>query len=102
MKFTANKKTGNLMLTFNSNINVDNSYNSKSIGNRISTMELFTNDNGTPVFIEWDVVGVDTEHIGIWFDGKTLVEYDGIFELPSQAIKLIRKSGYTVPKEFTM
>lgn len=22
------------------------------------------------------------ENIGLWFDGKTLVDYDGVFELP--------------------
>lgn len=61
--------------------------------------------------IEWIVEFLDdsgklngneeVETIGIWFEKKTLVEYDGIFSLPNQAIKLLRQSGIRVPREFT-
>lgn len=42
----------------------------------------------------------DVEHIGLTFDGKTLTDYDGVFELPKEAVKLIRKAGFRVPKDF--
>lgn len=99
MKFTKSQD-GNLMVTFESNINVDNGYTNASQGIKISEMELFTNDNETPTGIEWIVNdGEFVEGIGLWFDGRTLTDYDGVFELPKEAIKLIRKAGYRVPKE---
>ena len=99
MDYTTNN--GNLFLTFNSPINVDNGHVNIPQGEHESTMELFTNENGTPTMIEWDVDALgQLEHIGLFFDGRTLIDYDGVFELPKQAIKLIRKSGYRVPRDF--
>jgi len=90
----------NLTIEFESPMNVDNGYINIPQGVKKSTMELFTNENGTPTMIEWIVNdGEFIEHIGLWFDGKTLVDYDGVFELPKEAIKLIRKAGYKVPKD---
>jgi hypothetical protein len=103
MKFESNEQ-GNLVLTFDSPINLERS--ASPVLERVSdkaqsTMELFANDNGTPTGIEWIVQELDLyEFIGLWFDGKTLTDYDGVFELPKQAIKLIRKAGYKVPKDF--
>lgn len=100
MKFETNKH-GNLELTFESHINIDNGYTNVSQGVLTSSMELFTDDKGTPTGIEWDVPELEqTEDIGLWFEGKTLTDYDGVFELPIEAIKLIRKAGYTVPRDF--
>lgn len=100
MKYSTNKN-GNLELTFTSPINVDNGFTNVLQGEAESSMELYTSGNGTPVMIEWDVPELEmTEHIGLFFDGRTLEDYDGVFELPIQAIKLIRKAGWTVPKFF--
>ena len=96
-------KQGNLRLTFESPINVDNGYTNEPQGTFKSEMELFTDNNGKPHLIEWYVPKLDElEHIGIFFEGKTLVDYDGVFELPKEAIKLIRKAGYKVPKHFEL
>jgi len=100
MEYTTNEQ-GNLVLTFESNINVDDGFTNHSQGTKKSEMELFTNKNGTPTFIEWVVNdGEFVEGIGLSFDGKVLEDYDGVFELPEQAAKLIRKAGFTVPKSF--
>ena len=32
---------------------------------------------------------------GLWFDGKTVIDYDGCFELPSAVRKALNDSGYT-------
>lgn len=34
------------------------------------------------------------EHIELWFDGKTVTGYDGVFELPQEAIQLLEENGY--------
>ncbi len=99
MKFITNNR-GNLTLTFTSNINVDNGCTNLSQGTHESTMELFKDNNGVLMGIEWDNP-IDIVFIGLWFDNdKRLKDYDGVFELPKQAIKLIRKAGYIVPNEF--
>lgn len=103
LEFKTNKN-GNLEVSFTSNINIDNGQRYIPQGNKVSEMELFTNDNGTPTMIEWVVYDEEgntefVEHIGLWFDGKTLTDYDGVFEIPVEALKLIRKAGYKAPKE---
>ena len=104
MDYVTNDK-GNLQVKFTSNINIDNGLTNISQGDMRSEMELFQDGDKAPRMIEWCVYNKNNdyefvEHIGLWFDGKTLVDYDGVFELPKEAIKLIRKSGYSVPKHF--
>lgn len=103
LEFKTNKN-GNLEVSFTSNINVDNGITNEPQGDKLSEMELFTNDNGTPTMIEWVVYDEEgdtefVESIGLFFDGKDLVDYDGVFELPIEAAKLIRKAGYRVSTE---
>ncbi len=93
-------KNGNLMLTFSSVLGLETSMSPmvESFGECLSTMELFTDDENIPSMIEWYVEELErTEHIGLWFEGKELVDYDGVFELPTEAVKLIRKAKYIVP-----
>lgn len=37
---------------------------------------------------------------GLWFDGKNLIDYDGVFELPMKVIKALRAAGFSVSKDF--
>ncbi len=37
---------------------------------------------------------------GLWFEGKELVDYDGVYELPADVIAGIRELRFVVPKEF--
>ena len=37
---------------------------------------------------------------GLWFEGKSLTDYDGVYELPAEIIAGIRELGFTVAKEF--
>lgn len=103
MVYSTSKK-GNLVLTFNSPIGLERSatpdIETLSEGTE-STMELWADNQGAPMSIEWNVPELDFyAEIGLEFDGQELVDYDGVFELPKEAIKLIRKAGYTVPKHF--
>lgn len=82
----------------------------QSLGIHKCSMELYTEDGtvqrddvGT---IEW-IMGIDTPeedvaaHIGVWWDEKKrLTSYDGVFSLPKEAVKLLRKAGVIVPNEF--
>lgn len=98
LKYSTNKH-GNLQLEFNSDISLDNGFTNVHQGVFDSTMELFKDDDGVPSLIEWDA-NIDIVSIGLFFEGKELTDYDGVFELPSQAIHMIRKAGYTVDDSF--
>jgi hypothetical protein len=57
-------------------------------------MELFAHLDGT-YGIEWDVPTLEiTEYIGIWHEDKRVTDYDGVFELPQEAIDLLKENGF--------
>ena len=77
----------------------------EELGEGKCSMELYMNENGKSGNIEWIIEyedgDDDVEHIGVNFDNtKTLIDYDGVFTLPAEAIKLLRQAGYHVPKDF--
>lgn len=97
MEFTIND-SGNWELRFKSTISIDNGYTNSYQGEYESVMELHIWEQHESATIEWSVGDDDFfQTIGLFFDGKTLVDYDGIFELPSEALKLLRKAGFTAP-----
>lgn len=87
----------------------------ENLGKANCSMEFFAEHNGGIVAtgrgsIEWIVeyLGTDgkpngdedVEYIGVWWDAKVLIDYDGVFTLPDEAIKLLRECGIKVPKDF--
>jgi hypothetical protein len=79
----------------------ETSYSSRGLGKHASTMTLYA--DGRRYFIEWDIPSLDeVEHIGLTFEHKTLVDYDGVFSLPREAIRFLRKQGFIIPKEFEL
>jgi hypothetical protein len=80
--------------TFSARINLDNGVISVPQGYRDFSMEL-TNSREDVYNIEWDIpsLGYIIE-IGIWTKGMKVLEYDGVFELPSQAIELLEENGF--------
>ena len=68
------------------------------------SMEIFFNDDDTPTCIEWiieyDDGTTDEENIGLWFENRTLTDFDGLFSLPYHARKLIRLNGFRIPRDF--
>jgi hypothetical protein len=95
-------KQGRLEIKFTEELIKEGSWGHRKLGKHESTVTLYQKENGVPTMIEWDVpsLGV-TETIGLWFDGKNLMDYDGIMgSIPKEGIKLINKAGYTVPQEF--
>ena len=75
--------------------------NPVGLGTHKSTMTLYRLDTPGRYAIEWDIPSVEeTVEYGIWTENNILVDYDGSFSLPSQAIQLLRDNGVTVPVEF--
>ena len=89
-------------MEFTSNVNRDNGLTNSSIGELTYSMELFTDTDNGDYFIEWDLPLIEeTLTIGLCFDeGNNLTDYDGVFELPIQAVTLLRKSGFHVSERF--
>jgi len=39
--------------------------------------------------------------IGLWFEGKELSDFDGVFSLPREVAGILKDAGYVVPDEFS-
>jgi len=68
------------------------------LGQFDQTMELF-NTKHDSYLIEWDIPDAEeTVHIGIFVESgtKNVIDYDGVFELPKEAIEFLKKNGFTL------
>ena len=45
------------------------------------------------MYFEHNILGEECAG-SMWFEGKTLVDYDGVFELPKDVIDMMLKKGY--------
>lgn len=45
------------------------------------------------------ISGNHSAEIGLTFEGKTLVDYDGVFSLPGEIGEVLTEVGYVVPQE---
>jgi len=84
-------------ITFVSPIGIDNGFTSTDAGKHQSTMQLFDYEDNINYFIEWIVEDLDIiQIIGIFCydENKVIHEYDGIFELPKEAVKLLHDNGF--------
>jgi hypothetical protein len=78
------------------------------LGKKKCSMELYTEtgsiDDSDCGDIEWIIdVGTPGEtaiQLGVWWRGKTLIEFDGNFSLPDEAIRLLRECGIIVSEDF--
>ena len=96
----------NLTCEFYSPINKVGSFGVLPVSDRMySTMEFFPRADGGGGCIEWIVYDADgndefVEHIGIWWsEDKSLMDYDGVFSLPLEAMQLLAYAGYTFDPE---
>lgn len=81
-------------IKFTSPINVDNGYVNIPQGEHESIMTLFE-DVESSYWIDWENP-VSDEYIGIFCkEGTRIVtDYDGVFEVPEQAIRLLERNGF--------
>lgn len=71
------------------------------------TMKITTDNFTVEIFDETQLRGYfeheeygDEYGGGLWFKGKNLVDYDGVFELPKEVIQALRDLGFYVDPEF--
>lgn len=77
-------------------------WGARSKGTHESTMDLYLSDDRRRGAIEWDIPALETtEDIGLWFDEHgELFDFDGIMELPREAVSLLRSFNFKVDDEF--
>lgn len=87
-------------IEFESPINLEGSWGERNLAETTkSTMDLYLHTKSLTGYIEWDIPDLEmTEGIGLVFEidtkGKrTLVDYDGVFTIPDQAMDLLEKNG---------
>lgn len=83
-------------IKFNTELVLERSCTSvlQPLGSHDSEMSLY-HDGENRGFIEWDIPSLnEVVGIGLWFNGKELTDYDGVFSLPEQAIALLEKNGF--------
>jgi len=88
------------MKSFTSRLQVEHANCSRAIdiGLHENTMEWFPHKSGG--MIEWCYwpVGKHTDcevvHIGIQLRGRRVIGYDGVFELPKEAIEYLQELGF--------
>jgi hypothetical protein len=74
------------------------------LGDHEAEMTLYIDDSDPT----WGSLEVDIPTLGEYLDiglrfdddKKTLVDYDGVFSLPSQGIQLLRDHGFIVSEDF--
>lgn len=88
-------------LVFHSPINMENSFNSWRLADNAKCIMTLHEPKDANPYITWEIPELEMEEeIGLTFYGKRLADYDGVFELPREAIKLLRQNGYVVPRDF--
>ena len=93
-------------INFNAEIVREHTHTSaiEELGTANCSMEMFIAADSADAeivwLIEYDNGDTDVEHIGLWFENRTLTDFDGLFSLPEQAKKLIRLNGFHVPNDF--
>lgn len=91
--------------TFKSSLIMEGSWGERSLGEHESVMALYVTEDGRRGFIEWDVPDLqELTEIGLWFEQDTdevvLTDYDGVFSLPAEAVKMLEDFGVRVGVEF--
>lgn len=99
-------------IEFTANLNRETTYSSENLGEGKCEMAIWVANEDQDkkpkeiesCDIEWlyfvDQPNEDIVGIGCWFEKGVLVDYDGVFSLPKEAIKLLRKNGFRVPRSF--
>lgn len=88
------------VLKFETEIFRDNGHSKAvSLGVKENVMTLYEMEKDY-YMIEWEYGKNGFEQIGIYCENKTVVDYDGVFELPKESIKLLRQNKIHVPRDF--
>lgn len=85
-------------ITFTAECFLEGSWGSRDLGERQCSMQLYQSDvwhnDHLCLQIEF-IAGDDVEHIGITVNrDNKCVDYEGVFSIPEQGIKLLQSVGY--------
>lgn len=80
----------------------EGSWGVSQLGKHASSMTLYASDAPGRAYIEWEIPAIDEYvEIGLSFDVcRNLLDYDGVFSLPREAVALIRSAGFKVGRDF--
>jgi len=87
------------ILRFDAEIGLERSITPKieKLGMAVNVMHFYEMKEGH-MAVDWEVEFPDgdgmNEGIGMWFDGKELTDYDGVFSLPEQLIEFMEGKGF--------
>ncbi|MFN6965259.1 MAG: hypothetical protein ACK4S4_16045 [Pyrinomonadaceae bacterium] len=88
---------------FTSPINRDDGTRHNFIGHARSEMRLEIHPDGLAATLQWQFEFIDGIYKGqsdrcditLWFDRrKRLIDFDGVYELPVEAIEMLEDNGY--------
>lgn len=82
-------------IKFDAECYMEGTWGTRPLGKLKCSMELFDAGKGNAM-IEF-IAGDNVEHIGIVYDEmKKVIDYDGVFSIPDEAIKLLESVGYNL------
>jgi len=83
---------------FRSPVNRETTYAITPLAKDVESEITVTIDEETGVGgFEWNIDELEiTEGGGLWFEGKELVDYDGVFELPKQLVNFLIAEGFNM------
>lgn len=92
------------VIEFEEDLILDNGVRSTNLGKFKNRMELFLNEKTGNGYIVWNygkkAADEDETVIGLQFNhDKELEDYDGVYELPKEAITLIKQNGYDLNED---
>ena len=92
------------VIEFKQELNLQTSYSRIDLGMHFNRMELNIHKSGYSGYIIWnygkDAADEDETVIGLSFNGNgELCDYDGVFELPKEAIQLLKLNGYELDED---
>ena len=107
-----NTEEEKMLIEFLSDVSIDNGYTNRYLGKFKSTMELYDIElevgkkgREGSASIEWIVQQGEeeedmVEHINVYFEKGKVTDFDGVFDLPKQARKLLKLINISIPNSF--
>ena len=88
------------IIEFEQELVLETSYSTTNLGKFFNRMELVIHAGGKSGCIVWNYgkksPDEDETIFGLCFNGNELEDYDGVYELPKEAITLIKQNGYVL------
>jgi hypothetical protein len=88
---------------FNVKLIEEGSWGHRDLGKSDCEMDLRVNKDKTSGCIIWNYTRdghADETVIGLTFEAGALIDYDGTFSLPAEAVSLMESAGFTVGEDF--